>query len=375
MTGAAVLIAAYSARALAEAARRAGYVPLVVDAFADEDTRAAAHAYENIPGAVRHGFSAKTLFAAIDRLCDAAPEKPLGIVLGSGFEDRPRLIESLDARYGLLGTGAETVREVKDPRRLFPLLKQLRIRHPETLFELPAEPDGWLAKQAGGAGGTHIRDLADRPLLKPSHYFQRRLLGTPMSVLAVASRHGMAMELSRQWTTGSSRKPCRYGGAVIADYADTPAERKMIEAAVMLVELLDPVGLWSFDFLVADGEPHLLEINPRPGATLDIFDDHRGNLFRAHIEAALGNGLWQERDLPAVQSRASAVLYADGGPLTIGHIEWPAWAKDRPSAGTKIAAEQPIATATADGASADAAERLVRERLSSLKDLVYRSTH
>lgn len=374
MTGEAVLIAAFSGRALAQSARRAGYVPIVVDAFGDLDTRAAAEHFAQIPNAVRNGFTAKPLFAALDELIARAPSKPIGIVLGSGFEDRPKLIQTLDQRYRLLGTKAGTVSEVKDPRSFFPLLKQLGIAHPETALAHPGENDGWVAKRAGGAGGAHIRDLASALRPSPRHYYQRRLEGTPHSVFAVASKGGVALELSRQWAAPSPRKPYRYGGAVIVDYAETPAEDQMIRAAATLIELLDPTGLLSFDFLVAEERAYLLEINPRPGATLEIFDDLDGNLFRAHVEAGLGNDLWQQRNLPEEAGRAAALLYADRGALTIGEIDWPGWTADRPAPGTFIAAEQPIATVRANAATPDEAEQLARTRLSTLADLVYTSS-
>lgn len=366
-----ILIAAFSGRALAQAARRAGYIPLVVDAFGDADTRAAAHGYAQIPDAVRSGFSAEPLFAALDALVAQAPSPPIGIVLGSGFEDRPKLIEGLGKRYRLLGTKAETVAELKDPARFFALLKQVGIAHPPTSRELPGDTSGWIAKRAGAAGGAHIRDLANLRRRHPKHYFQKHLPGTPMSVFAIASKGGLALELSRQWTAPSERRPFRYGGAVITDYAETPHEQQMITAAATLVEMLDPTGLVSFDYIVHDGTAYLLEVNPRPGATLDIFDDAKGNVFRAHVEAGLGNDLWQERELPPVQSRASALLYADRGALIAGDIAWPDWAFDRPLPGTSIPAETPIASVQADGACAEDAEALVRTRLSQLSDLVY----
>ena len=371
LTGQTILIAALSGRALAQSARRAGYLPLVVDAFGDMDARAAADLYTGLPNAIRHGFEAKALFAALDGLVDCAPSPPVGIVLGSGFENRPKLIESLDARYRLLGSKAGVVRQIKDPAEFFPLLRSIGIAHPETVLTPPDFAQGWLAKRIGGAGGAHIRDLETYSKASEKHYFQRRLEGTPISVFAVASKGGVALELSRQWTAPSKRKPYRYGGAVIIEYSETAAEQSMVTAAATLIELLDPVGLISFDFLVQDGKAYLLEINPRPGATLDIFDDIRGNLFRAHVEAGLGRELWQERDLPTAQSRASAILYADQGPLTAGDIDWPDWTADRPAPGTPIPAETPIATVFADGVNADEAERLARDRLSTLADLVY----
>ena len=371
MTGETVLIAAFSGRALAQSARRAGFVPLVVDAFGDADTRATAALYAQLPNAVRTGFSAKPLFAAIDTLIAQASTPPIGIVLGSGFEDRPKLIDSLDKRYRLLGTRGETVAELKDPERFFPLLKQLGIPHPPTSLQAPEDPTGWIAKRTGGAGGAHIRDLASLRKPHPQHYFQRRLDGEPMSVLAIAAQGGVAMELSRQWVSPSARKPFRYGGAAIAEYAEAPHEQQMVTAAATLIELLDPVGLVSFDFIVNDGTAYLLEVNPRPGATLDVFDDLKGSLFRAQVEAGLGNGLWQDRELPNVQSRASALLYADRGAAMARDFDWPDWVSDRPMPGTVIPPEQPIATVHAGGASTQDAETLVRARLSTLADLVY----
>lgn len=371
MTGQTILIAAFSGRALAQAARRAGYVPLVVDAFGDMDTRAAAEDFLLMADAVRLGFSAKPLFSALDTLVDRADSPPLGIVLGSGFEDRPKLIASLDARYRLLGTKAETVAELKDPARFFPLLKQLGIAHPQTSLTRPEDTNGWIAKRTGAAGGAHIRDLATLSRVHPKHYFQQHLPGSPRSVFAISSSGGLAIELSRQWTAPSERRPFRYGGAVITDYAESRAEDQMVRAAATLIEMLDPVGLVSFDFIEHDGDAYLLEVNPRPGATLDIFDDVKGNVFRAHVEAGLGHELWQERELPPVQSRASALLYADRGALTAGEMDWPEWGFDRPLPGTLIPAETPIASVQADGACAEDAEANVRARLSQLSGLVY----
>lgn len=371
-----VLIAAFSGRALAQSARRAGFAPLVADAFGDLDTRQAAAHHAHLPNAVRRGFTAKVLIPALDSLVASSASRPVGLVLGSGFEDRPRLIETLDRRYGLLGCKADLVKEVKAPQTFFPLLKQLGIAHPETLLTPPPSKVGWLVKRIGATGGGHIREAAAIAAPSSKHYFQRRMTGRPHSVLAVTSRGGVSMELSRQWTAPSPKRPCRYGGAVLIDYDEgAPAHAKMIAAAATLTEVLDPVGLVSFDFLVEGAEAYLLEVNLRPGATLDIFDDLKGNLFRAHVEAGLGNELWQRRELPAVQSRAAALLYADRGPLIARAIEWPDWASDRPAPGTPIPSEAPIATVHAEGNSDIEAEAQARARLSTLEDLVYTSSN
>ena len=101
----AVLIAALSGRALAACARRSGYRPLVADLFGDLDTRELAEASERVPGSLTRGFTQSALLASLDRL--AAGRRVIGVVTGSGFENRPRLLRSVAARHVLLGNTSE----------------------------------------------------------------------------------------------------------------------------------------------------------------------------------------------------------------------------------------------------------------------------
>lgn len=71
-----VLIAGFSGRALAASARRAGYLPLVADAFGDTDTRELATACEVLPSALHKGFRYTTLCAALDRLKSERSHRP-----------------------------------------------------------------------------------------------------------------------------------------------------------------------------------------------------------------------------------------------------------------------------------------------------------
>ena len=374
MSGEPVLIAAVAGRALAQSARRAGFVPLVVDGFGDQDVREAAAHYVALPGTVAHGFEAGPLVNALDDLCEKARGNPIGLVLGSGFEDKTKLMATLDQRYRLIGCTADAVARGKDPDALFSLCDKLGIAHPETSRIPPKNGVGWLSKLIGGAGGAHILDCEPVAQAAPDRYFQRRIENAvPISVMAVVSADGIALEMSRQWTAPSAQKPYRYGGAAIIEYSDSGTEQAMADAASQLAGELGLRGIVSFDFVVTADGPFLIEVNPRPGATLDLFDDHKGNLFRAHVEACRTKDLWQQRLKPALPFRAAAILYADKGALTVARVKWPEWAADRPVLETQIAIEQPIATVFADGETTRAAQQLCAERLSSLADLVYTS--
>ena len=136
-TGAAILIAASSGRALAAAARRAGYRPLVADFFDDSDTRGFCTANRLIEDGLDSGFEGKSLIAALEAL--ATGEAPCGLVYGAGFEDRTGLLELVARRWTLFGNPPQVVRGVKDPVRLAELCATSNIPHPKISARMPSE--------------------------------------------------------------------------------------------------------------------------------------------------------------------------------------------------------------------------------------------
>jgi predicted ATP-grasp superfamily ATP-dependent carboligase len=366
-----VLIAAYSGRALAASARRAGYEPLVVDAFGDSDTRQTAASYRELPVAPKGGFRARPLLAALSDLAAGARRKPVGLILGSGFEDTPNLISTLSRHYRLLGNTAETVKRAKDPAALPRLLASLDIAHPETSITPPGDPTGWLSKRIGGSGGRHIRAarIGERP--NRHRYFQRRLAGDQISLSGVATASKLDLRPTRQWCVANTARPFRYGGAITHPEVETATLARMSEAARRVTEALELRGLISFDFRVADGVPYLLDINPRPGATLDVLDTLDGALFRGHI-AAFTDAATPPASTPTENGvRAAAILYADRGPLTAAAVDWPEWTADRPQPGTPVPRGRPIATVLARGTTPDDAGRCISLRLEELSELLY----
>ncbi|HVQ11088.1 MAG TPA: aldehyde oxidase, partial [Methyloceanibacter sp.] len=90
--GPSLLLAAISARSLAQSARRAGFTSLVADFFADTDTQQVAHACRKLAGGFERGMRWGRLGRALDALAERAPSPIAGLVYGAGFEDRPELL-------------------------------------------------------------------------------------------------------------------------------------------------------------------------------------------------------------------------------------------------------------------------------------------
>ncbi|WP_045836460.1 ATP-grasp domain-containing protein [Hyphomicrobium sp. 99] len=403
MSGETVLIAAFSGRSLAQSARRAGFKPLVVDAFGDLDTRHAAGDFRVLDGVMQTGFRTKPLIAALEDLSRSAATKPIGLVLGSGFEDKLRLVAALASRFKLLGSDTATYKACKDPRSFFALLDRLGIPHPETQAEPPADPEGWISKRVGGSGGRHIRACHGSQRAKPRRYFQRLLDGERISAGGVFTDQGSTISLSRQWISPSPEHPFRFGGCVSMPAIDERLRETILNAVHAVANDIGLRGMASFDFIVSPapdtapggrlraaeslgankdiaegkspgaskGSAYLLEINPRPGASLDVLDSDDGQLFADHI-AAWTAGTLPTRDRgPAKSAKAAAILHADRGPVILKEIQWPDWTADRGAPGTFIPLGAPLATTFAEAPTADAAEALARKRLAELEDLIY----
>jgi predicted ATP-grasp superfamily ATP-dependent carboligase len=360
--GPSLLLAAISARSLAQSARRAGFAPLVADFFADTDTQSAAHACRKLAGGLDRGMRAQPLLRALEALAERAPSPLLGFVYGAGFEDRPELLTSIAKRWPVLGNDAETVKHIKAPEMFFAELDRLGIAHPLTASERPAKGARWLAKKRGGAGGSHI---VPSRLVKGARdiYFQERVEGRAVSALFVGNGSGArVLGFSEQWTAPAPKRLWRYGGAVRPATLSPAIARRMTSAVMRVARSFKIKGLASADFMVRDGEALLLEINPRPGATLDIFDCGATPLLRLHVNAVKEEKL-PARELKFEDAMASAIVYAERGGAAPSSVVWPEWSADRPKSSEWIDKNRPICTVLARAQTKARAKRLIKERI------------
>jgi predicted ATP-grasp superfamily ATP-dependent carboligase len=349
-----LLLVAVSARALAVAARRAGYAAVAVDAFGDLDARALCREMDVVENGMG-GFAGIDLEPVVARLC--AAHAPVGVVYGSGFEDCPDALATLARRAPLFGSSPRALRRAKDPEGFAAACAAAGLAHPEVRRTPPPSAADWLVKRRGGAGGLHVAPASAERAPAPEDYWQRQIPGRMISLLFVRDPQALTpIAWSEQWTAPAEGTPYRYGGA--AGPLDFEPDPDLTAKLAALTQALGLRGLASADF-IDDGERlWLLEINPRPGATLDVFDDDADPLLARHIAASA------DRPAPPViarRPRAAEIVYADAD-LVVPAGDWPDWAADRSPGGTAIPAGAPVCTVLAGAGGAAEAKALVHQR-------------
>ena len=234
-----------------------------------------------------------------------------GVVCGTGFEDRPELLAHIARRWRVFGNSAETVARLKDPLAFASLCEDCGIPHPETTLYAagrcrPAGSPSDAAARAEAMSGPRPNASRRRHLLSAARRRARpsRLLFLGRWATRAHSRHQRAMGVAR-------RRVSRFA---MAARFDRPRCARIRRRARRSVCSASPpryrcVGLNSADFLVAEDGFRLLEINPRPSATLDIFEPPGGSLFALHMSACAGALDFGAPSLPG--ATATAIVYAE----------------------------------------------------------------
>ena len=181
------------------------------------------------------------------------------------------------------------------------------------------------------------------------------------------------LALTEQWQAPSPLRPFRYAGALARgrnEAGPVPAAvvAEIADAALRLARATGLTGLASADCLVEGERWWLLEINPRPGATLDVLDRRPTPLLIQHIEAVLGRMPMIEAT-PA-DATGAEICYAARTRAAVPPLDWPDHVRDRPRAGSPVARDAPFCTVTATGPDAAAVREELRRRTAAVRALL-----
>jgi uncharacterized protein len=365
-----ILIASLSARALVRSARRGGFRVLALDCYGDADTYEAATEVLILP-CDEGGFQAEELSREVRKL--PYREMLSGSVYGSGFEQRPELLGWLAETCHLYGNFPETVLRVKDPTYWSAVLDQLGLKYPETTLEYPLKAGGWLAKRKGGSGGWHVH-LATAPS-GDDWFYQRRIEGPTYSVLFLADgRHAHIIGFNQQWSYGEvGGYGFGYAGAVSNPELPQSVRKELSEAVAQLTKIFELRGLNGVDFVLGcDSRPYLLELNPRPTATVELWDgDWADGLVAAHIRAC--DGMLPDRYPESASVRGHAVVYAHSTFVVPDCLDLPGWCQDIPRSGSVVQIGQPFCSVFVEGTHSESVRNLIWFRRDLVQQIVSRA--
>jgi predicted ATP-grasp superfamily ATP-dependent carboligase len=364
------LVLANSGRAIAESAHRAGYQVTVLDLFCDQDTQAVADCWP-----VTQGFANLDVDIFAQEIDSLVPNIPCGVVYGAGLEEAAPLLKRLSSSCHLLGNDPSVLEMLRRPRRFFSRLDRLGIAHPEVSFSAPYSATGrsWLFKRAGSCGGQGVAYFSPQYAAADSTcYYQKFIPGQVMSVLFITDgeRHRTIGYNMLGMPGASSPAPFLYSGA-ISQASLRDGVRNQIELVVdKLVSSLGLRGINSVDFIHNDAGSYVIDLNPRPTATLELYEHLMPEgWIKRHIEACRG-------ELPVTPIVASAEIHGHQivyAPQTVEipiEMAWPQWVKDRPGSGARVHQGEPLCSLYAKGANTSEVEGELRQRHDEILQLL-----
>ncbi|WP_333875327.1 ATP-grasp domain-containing protein [Methylobacter sp.] len=333
-----VLIVAGSGRMLAQAARKAGLKPLVIDLFADLDTQSYAEDFRQVKS-----LAEQDLAPAVDYFIDRYAVAH--VIYGSGFEGCLESLYYLNSRLIILGNHPDVFTRQFDKQAFFSVLDQLNIPYPDVVFSAPDCAENWLVKPMQGQGGIGIKryyaNAADS-----SVYWQKFQTGTAHSVLFLAD--GQQVEIigfNTQWPVRlSETQEFVFSGLVNNADLQDKHKTEIMGWLKQMVPVFQLKGLNSLDFVHAKDCSYVLEINPRLSASMQLYDDQ--DLLVRHIQASVGTTLFAQRLdsgwLKAPLQTGYQVIYAEHELIIPDYFEWPGWCMDLPKPGNMCRAGQPL---------------------------------
>jgi hypothetical protein len=342
-----ILVAAVSARMLAELATAAGHRVVAADRFGDLDLRRTCPTVAAADG----GLAA---------LVDAARglDAP-SVVYGAGFENHPRLVGRLAEGRLLLGNPPETLARIRDPAALGRALRGAGHLFPRTFpaaeaAERAERSRRWLRKPLRGGAGRGVREWRGGRL-GGDVVVQERVGGLACSAAAVGDGRGAALLGVSEQLIGVrafGARGYRWCGNVVPPRLDA-GERAALRAqardvCACLAEAFGLRGLFGVDLVWDGARAWTVEVNPRPCGSLEAIEAAHGvSVFAAHLDGCAGRLPDGVPAHPAARAAGKAILYATHDVVTGDTRAWPRAVRDVPHPGERIARTQPICTLTA----------------------------
>jgi len=350
-----------SVRAVAQSAKAAGFGVFGCDLFNDEDLMDCCDQVVRINR--RHypkGFR---------RIAEQWPGVPR--VSTGGLENHPDVIAHLAATGPLWGCSPATLLACREPGAL----DGCGFATPNislTAADVPTD-GSWLYKPKHGSAGRGIHPWFGGKLTK-NGFLQRRIEGSPCSAAFLALTDaalliGAATQFIGETWTGAP--PFAYAGGIAPLELSSQTAQSLQRLGETLRSRFALRGLFGVDAVRNGDDWTILEINPRPTASMELFElAGAGSMFELH-RSAFENGA----PLLKAPSRfaGKAIYYATERCRLIESL--PArddlWTfADRPAVKSVFDADDPIVTVLAHGETTEEVLKRLKRGIAQLGNLL-----
>ncbi|MCH9653189.1 MAG: ATP-grasp domain-containing protein [Planctomycetes bacterium] len=279
-----LLIVGASTRAAAFSALRAGFRPVCVDQYADQDLLEIA---EVIP---------KTAVCS-DWIETLLQRSPLEWIYTGAMENQPEFIEQISQKHLLRGCDSEVLERVRNPFLLEQILSQSKIRAAPCLpaGSLFSETEKWLSKPFKGAAGAGIQFAGSHSSthsIQENCYLQRYEPGIPLSALFISFQQATVLVgVSLQFIGNSAfhAGPFQFCGGVTLSPVTSWLKESLEKTGQTISQHCQIQGIFGCDFLLnpeQENEIWLNEVNPRYTALTELFElQYRLPLLHWHLAA------------------------------------------------------------------------------------------
>jgi uncharacterized protein len=255
-----------------------------------------------------------------------------------------------------LGTPPELLAAARDPWAVGAAARAAGARAPETRApgEAP-EParrggrEAWVRKPRRSGGGHGVR-VWRGGVVRPTEVLQRHVQGLSCSAVAIGDgRSATMLGLTEQLHLGAGFK---WVGNVtpprLAEPQLTELGGRLGAVCAEIAARFGVRGAFGVDAVWDGHHAWVLEVNPRPSASLELFGP---GSFEAHVQGARGLGLPVAGVPPARNCAAvKLVLFADRRLCAPDPSWWPAGlVRDIPRAGETIKRGAPVCTLVSAG--------------------------
>jgi predicted ATP-grasp superfamily ATP-dependent carboligase len=300
---------------IAVSAYQAGYEVYSVDFFGDSDLQQVCVKSKSIIqqrpgqccGEFIQDFDVNLLLSYFEEFISKYPID--GVILGSGLEDFPEILEPIAEQNLLIGNTPEHISRVRKTPDFFRTLKRLHITHPATDTAHNYEDAKRIGKDLGYPlilkpaqrfGGMGIQNIEDQESLqkaflqhktKKEVIIQEFIEGISASVSTLSTISKVEVISVNEQLIGLPQlgvtEPYGFCGSIVP--LDAP--RRVINTATTYAEKIcahfQLVGSNGIDFIATkSSECAIIEVNPRMQGTLECLERvYDTNLVAAHINA------------------------------------------------------------------------------------------